>query len=163
MHSLTLLRFEVVHYREWLAGRSQMRMFGPGKWLVPNFPYTTLYGSRGRCEFVLDAPCQDRGTFRLTRRGRAVAFVECKYQDASGSCDEKLPYIARTFQKNSQIENMIVFFEGAWWTRGRGKKAVDWLRHEADAISHQQGRRLIVVENMEAFFALAERHFSNGV
>ena len=56
--------------------------------------------------------------------------IEAKYQDGSGSVDEKLPYVWLSFLQ-SDVHNWVVLLDGRFWRDKRGKKAADWLRERA--------------------------------
>ena len=80
--------------------------------LLKNVPYTNIYGNtRCRSEFVC---CYKSRTIR----------IECKTQHASGSVDEKLPYLYMNFTKSIPEKEAIIIVEGEGFKDG----AKDWLR-----------------------------------
>ena len=70
--------FKIISYREW--GKNPD---GYGtELLLTNVPYTTIYRHSGRTEFLAKS-----GKYSFEIR------IECKWQQSSGSVDEKLPYL----------------------------------------------------------------------
>jgi hypothetical protein len=98
--------------------------------LIKNWPYTNIYGTPGRYEWMM-----------IANKYRAI--IECKFQNGSGSVDEKFPYVAANFVK-SDCHNMIVVHGGEWWITGRGAAAIRWLKKEAKTIRHQNNKNLSV-------------------
>lgn len=144
VRSLTLCGFQVFdsydHFRKSIL---------VDRCVILNFPHNSLYGTKGRKEALIIAstgwgnPCED-GKFRY--------IVEAKYQDVSGSVDEKFPYIYESCL-TSPFKNWIVILDGYWWKSERGKKAVDWLKRKSDG-------RLTVV-NHKNFLELVEKTWRN--
>lgn len=118
---LSLLGFQEVHRKD--ATLFERR-------IIKNWPYTTIYGTPGRREWC------------VFTRTEAIP-IECKFQDGGGSVDEKMPYIARSFIEHDDQE-MFVVFAGPYWMRGRGAKAVEWLRKESRQIKRLHGKTLRV-------------------
>lgn len=84
--------------------------------LIRNVPYTTLYGGRGRTEFLISS---DRYNLR-TR-------VECKWQQTAGSVDEKLPHAYLSCVEAMEEDDVIILIDGA----GFRAEALQWLRRVA--------------------------------
>jgi hypothetical protein len=70
--------FEVVAYSKWSKAP---QTFGE-ELLLKHVPYTTIYGHPGYTEFLV----------RSKRYGLNTR-IECKWQQSSGSVDEKFPYL----------------------------------------------------------------------
>ena len=85
--------------------------------LFKNVPYTTVYGSRGRGEFV------------LSLLGFPDIRIECRSQTVAGSVDEKLPYLLENC-KVFEEEIVIVVLEG----NGYKTKAKEWFIENAHAV-----------------------------
>ena len=85
--------------------------------LFKNVPYTTIYGSRGRGEFVLSLL-----NFPDIR-------IECRSQSVAGSVDEKLPYLLENC-KAFEEEIVIVVLEG----NGYKTRAKEWFIENAHAV-----------------------------
>lgn len=107
---------ESLSYSNWLDGLSHI----PGKAkgiLFKNVPYTNVYGSNSRGEFLLFFhDCPD------TR-------IECRSQVVSGSVDEKLPYLLENCKVFNE-KNVIVVLEG----NGFKTKAKEWFIENAHAV-----------------------------
>lgn len=90
-------------------------MNGIDKYVIRNVPFTTIYNSRGKTEFVIV-------NLKKNRRIR----VESKYQRTLGSVDEKYPYMLLNgiYQ---YPENEIVFVvDGDGYKPG----AIKWLKDQ---------------------------------
>lgn len=123
------LGYEVVHYKEWIKNPT---LFGENV-LIKHFPYVTIYGGDGDMEFYLRSK-------RLRFEGR----IECRFQERSGSVDEKFPYLYQNCISESHPKNTIVIADGDGFRAG----AVSWLKRIAyDAPKD----RSILVFNLEKF------------
>jgi hypothetical protein len=96
----------------WLPG---LTVYGPGQSeIVPRLersvPYTTIYGTTGRTEFVLYLP---------SKRVR----IECKWQAVSGSVDEKYPYTYACMSACEEDE-VVILADGG----GAKASAIAWLK-----------------------------------
>lgn len=67
--------FEVAKYRDWKKNKEK---YGKELLLV-NVPFTTIYNHDGNTEFLL-----------ISERYNTCARIECKWQQVSGSVDEKI-------------------------------------------------------------------------
>ena len=70
--------FQIVSFREWQRHPDQFEE----ELLLKNVPYETIYGHRGTTEFLLKS-----------KKENLEIRIECKWQQSSGSVDEKLPYL----------------------------------------------------------------------
>lgn len=95
------------------------------RYVIRNHPHTSLYLTAGKKEALIVA--RPSNGFIPDGGGWVRIVVEAKYQDTSGSVDEKLPYIWEAFLI-SEIPNWIVILDGRYWKSTRGKAAVTWLR-----------------------------------
>lgn len=97
----------------------------PQRYVIRNYPHTSIYGTPGRKEAYIVAPasigftCDEHETVRI--------LVEAKWQEASGSVDEKMPFVWQSFLE-SDIPNWIVIMDGAAWRTPRGKAVVAWMK-----------------------------------
>jgi hypothetical protein len=93
--------------------------------LWKNVPYKNIYGNkRCRSEFVLrkhEIPLSNWDAFSM----RTIR-IECKYQNARGSVDEKLPYLADNFLNTIEEKEAVIVIEGKGFKEG----AVEWLREK---------------------------------
>jgi hypothetical protein len=104
----------------------------PSRHCICNFPHETLYGTEGRKELYI----YDEGN---------AYIVEFKFQNGSGSVDEKFPYVWEAFLA-SRVPYWIVVYDGHWWKSGRGKEAVIWLKNKGPI---PQGREFVVMQRRE--------------
>ena len=75
---LTGKGFELVNYRIWDKNKDK---YGE-ELLLENAPFTTVYEHKGNTEFLL-----------VSKKYKLRIRIECKWQQVSGSVDEKLPYL----------------------------------------------------------------------
>lgn len=87
--------------------------------VVKNYPYTTIYGSKGRSEFVLI----DR-TVTPERRVR----IEAKWQSKPGSVDEKLPYVWLSAVFAYEEDEVVLVIDGEGYKHG----AKEWITSKSD-------------------------------
>jgi hypothetical protein len=107
----------------------------PPRFVVRNYPCLTLYGTPGRREAYAVAD------------GNEFLF-EAKYQDGSGSVDEKLPFIWDSFLK-SATKNLIAIFDGSHWSSERGVAAINYLRALANHQTPSERRMVVLVSREE--------------
>ena len=126
------------------------------RYVIRNYPHTSLYGTPGRKEAYIVAPASNG--FIPNEHGIAEIIVEAKHQSTSGSTDEKPPHVWEAFLV-SPVPNWIVIFDGPYWKstgrfeKGRGKLGVAWLQARAEART-PENRRLVVIDRM-GFIRLA--------
>lgn len=82
-------------------------------------PYTTLYGSPGRSDFVLLVPELDD-----------AVWIETKRMSVSGSLDEKLPHVYLNALAAIPGRHVIILLDGDGWRDG----AIEWIK----AASHDR-------------------------
>ena len=98
-----------VAYSSWVKDPAQ---YGK-ELLLRHVPFTTIYGHRGYTEFLI----------RSDRLGIRVR-IECKWQQSSGSVDEKLPYLYLNCVYAMPEADIIIVLGGGGMKVG----AVKWLR-----------------------------------
>lgn len=113
MGTLESKNFEVEYYRHWKKNPSR---YG-GELLLRNVPYTTIYGHKGNTEFLLKSEHYD-----LEIR------IECKWQQVSGSVDEKFPYLYLNCLERMPEETIIIVVDGG----GAKEGAVRWIKEAAE-------------------------------
>jgi hypothetical protein len=143
--SLHLLGFQTYQSN----GSFQRAKVVPPKYVIRSFPHESLYGTPGKKEALVVAP-DGRGLFAPDEQGCTRIIIEAKWQDSSGSVDEKLPYIWEAFRA-SPVHNWVVVLDGRYWKTVRGKAAVNWLGLKAGLFD---GRTLRVVDR-KGFIDLA--------
>lgn len=125
--------FAPVRHRDWVADPASH----PEHVLLLDAPYTTIYGGRGRTEFVLKSP-----------RLPADIRIEAKWQQTRGSTDEKLPYLFVNAATADAIpeSRIVIVIDGPGWRPG----AVAWLRRAA---AHAPDGKRIDVMDLGQFLA----------
>jgi hypothetical protein len=101
--------FELVKYSSWLKNPD---LYG-NELLLKNVGYTSIYKHIGRTEFLL-----------LSEKYKAKIRIECKWQQSSGSVDEKLPYLYLNAVYSMPEDDIIIVIDGNGWKKG----AVEWLK-----------------------------------
>jgi hypothetical protein len=101
--------FEVVAYSKWAKAP---QLFGK-ELLLKHVPYTTIYGHPGYTEFLVQSK-----RYGLNTR------IECKWQQSSGSVDEKFPYLYLNCIE-AMPENDIIIVAGGG---GMKEGAIPWLK-----------------------------------
>ncbi len=76
--------------------------------LIREYPYTTMYGSKGRVDFRLNL-------------NQKTYYIECKYQSSAGSVDEKLVYTLYNMDQHDGIK--IIVIDGHGWR----KSTLNWI------------------------------------
>lgn len=101
------------------------------RFLLKNVPYTSLYGCQSRSEFV----------FRNFRLGTDIR-IECRWQQAGGSVDEKLPYMLLNAIRHMPEREVWLIIEGG----GARAEAIDWLKRECAQVAAKTIRVLTMPE-----------------
>lgn len=117
------------------------------RYVIRNYSCTSIYGTPSRKEAFIVAPPSDG--FVTDSDGRVRIIVEAKWQESSGSTDEKMPFVWQSFLE-SKIRNWIIIMDGAAWKTSRGKAVVAWMKSRQ---SPDDGRWFVV--NAKEFIHLA--------
>lgn len=96
--------------------------------------FTSLYGLPMRVDFYVWNPVKYPNGL----------IIECKYQETSGSADEKFPYTIACLRKTELPAILLLIGQGA------KRCAVEWCLR-------QQDRQLTVFADFESFFRAANR------
>ena len=127
--SLVLVGFEKMNFEE----ANSCGLFTCDRVLISNYPYTTIFGTPGKREYFIQS-------------AEWSGQLECKYQDFSGSTDEKMVYISETL-KRTDVKNLALVYEGKHWTHSdRGRAIITWLSDESRSLAHQYGKSLLVMD-----------------
>lgn len=92
--------------------------------VIKHAPYTNIYGMKGRSEFLVKSK-----KFNLNIR------IECKWQQVSGSVDEKFPYLYLNVLEQIEEPFVIIICDGS----GARTGSIQWLR---DSVSEEKFRGL---------------------
>jgi hypothetical protein len=152
VESLQMVGFQIYQSN----ARFQRASVVPARYVIRNYPHPSVYGTPGKKEALIVAP-NGLGYFALEEDGSAQVILEAKWQEASGSVDEKFPYIWEAFIR-SPVRNWVIVLDGRYWRTGRGKAAVGWRRALAP---WPEGRRLHVLDR-KGFIDLATMAWGNG-
>lgn len=86
-------------------------------------PYKSIYGLQSRSEFVFDIRSRE---FR--------ARVEVKWQESSGSVDEKFPYVIANARQAYPESHIWIIIDGG----GARPAGIEWLKQEAKNTRHKE-------------------------
>ena len=131
-----------VPYKEYTQG---LNLYGD-ELLLTNVPYETIYGHQGKTEFKIQS--KRYGEYR----------IECKWQQSSGSVDEKFPYLYLNCIEKMPETNIIIIVDG----QGAKPGAVKWLRRAAEVklYTHGQNRnKNIQVMSLSEFIVWVNQTF----
>ena len=113
--------------------------------LLKHVPYTSIYGHPAVSEFVAVEPSGTR-----TR-------IECKWQQSSGSVDEKFPYVYLNALEAVPEEHVIILVDGG----GAKPNAVAWLKNAAkNGLYKTNKNKNIEVMSLAEFTAWANTDLS---
>jgi len=141
---LTGKGFELINYRDWEKNKEK---YGD-ELLLENVPFTTIYEHKGNTEFLL-----------ISRKYNLQIRIECKWQQVSGSVDEKLPYLYLNTIEAMPDNSIMILIDGAGWKAG----AIKWLK---DAIKQKKYttetnmQKNIMIFNLTEFFTWANKTFN---
>ena len=113
--------------------------------LLTDVPYTSIYGHAGKTEFLV-----------RSQRLRLETRIECKWQQSSGSVDEKFPYLYLNCIFAMPEDHIIVVVDGG----GAKPAAVTWLKQAATTrhlIPADKAGKRIDVHTLSEFMIWANR------
>lgn len=141
MGTLASKGFQAASYRDYLI---KPELYG-SELLLRNVPYKTIYGHPGNTEFLI-----------RSERYRLEIRIECKWQQSSGSVDEKYPYTYLNCIEAMPERDIIIIVDGG----GAKQGAVDWLREAAARGKYAEGKdKHIQVMSLSGFLVWANRTF----
>lgn len=135
--------FEIETYKTWEKDKSK---YGK-ELLLTNAPFISIYGHDGHTEFLL-----------LSEKYNLKTRIECKWQQTSGSVDEKLPYLYLNTIEAMPEDQIMIIIDGAGWKKG----AVDWLREAVNKKKYTtqiNGNKKIEVFDIKEFLTWANKTF----
>ena len=135
--------FEVEMYRKWIK---KPERYG-SELLLRNVPYETIYGHNGNTEFLI-----------LSQVYNLEIRIECKWQQSSGSVDEKFPYLYLNCIEKMPESTIIIIVDGG----GAKLGAVEWLRLAAKSSRYwkdDKPQKEILVMNLQEFIVWANITF----
>ncbi len=138
--------FTLMRHRDYEVARTGLLGATIGEdLLLSDVPYTSIYGHSGKTEFLA-----------LSKRLGLNMRIECKWQQSSGSVDEKLPYLYLNCLEAMPEEQILIVIDGEGFKPG----AKNWLR---EAVAQQRYRseanahKLIRVQSLVEFITWANR------
>ncbi len=135
--------FAVLQYRDW---QQAPHKYG-SELLLRNVPYRSIYGHAAKTEFVI-----------RSERFQVNVRVECKWQQSSGSVDEKFPYLYINCLEGMPEDHVIIVIDGG----GAKPGSVEWLRHACANklyVSPSSQHKRIDVMSLSEFLIWANRTF----
>lgn len=142
---LTSKGFQLANYREW---EKNIVKFGD-ELLLANVPFTTIYEHKGNTEFLL-----------LSKKYNLKMRIECKWQQVSGSVDEKLPYLYLNTIEAMPEESIMILIDGDGWKSG----AIHWLKEAVRLRKYTtqiNNQKKIYIFNLKEFFTWANDKFAD--
>ncbi len=141
--TLTSKGFVLVNYREW---QRHPERYGQ-ELLLRNVPYKTIYDHSGNTEFLIKSV-----KYQMEVR------IECKWQQSSGSVDEKFPYLYLNCIERMPERQIIIIVDGG----GAKAGAITWLKKVSQIkqyLSPDPVDKQISVMNLSEFLIWANRTF----
>jgi hypothetical protein len=141
---LTGKGFKLVKYKEWEKSKDR---FGD-ELVIENAPFTTIYGHKGKTEFLLVSVKYD---LRIR--------IEWKWQQVAGSVDEKLPYLYLNVIEAMPEDSVMILIDGSGWKAG----AIQWLKEAVEKRKYTQTEnksKEIFVFTLTEFFTWANKMFA---
>ena len=129
--------FEIVNYSKWIKDKAK---FGQ-ELLLKHVPYSSIYNHRGYTEFLL-----------ISKKLDKEIRIECKWQQSSGSVDEKLPYLFLNATTKMMEKEVMIIIDGRGWKDG----AIPWLK---DAVSKSEQKERIKIFSLAEFLAWGNKSF----
>lgn len=129
--------FEIVMYSKWVKNKKKYSH----ELLLKNVPYESIYNHKGYTEFLL-----------LSKKLDKEIRIECKWQQSSGSVDEKLPYLFLNATTKMKEKEIMIIIDGAGWKEG----AIPWLK---EAVNQSPHNYRIKVFSISEFYSWANKAF----
>ena len=104
--------------------------------LLKNVPYTSIYNHAGKTEFLIKSKA-----YALETR------IECKWQQSSGSVDEKYPFLFLNCTEKMQEPHIIILLDGG----GAKQGAINWLEQACLDFNKNNSIRTIDLMNSTKF------------
>ncbi|MDR1912773.1 MAG: hypothetical protein LBQ52_10585 [Helicobacteraceae bacterium] len=136
--------FELVGYSQWVKNPKNYS----DELLLKNVPFKSIYGHIGKTEFLL-----------ISKRRDMKIRIECKWQQTSGSVDEKLPYLYLNVIEAMPEQTIMILIDGKGWRDG----AIKWLENAAAKRKYvaEQNAKEIMIFKIVDFFAWANKTFND--
>ncbi len=133
-NSLVTKGLIVVPYKDWIKNKSA---YGD-ELLIKKVPYEGLYKHASHTEFLV-----------ISRARNIETRIECKWQQSSGSVDEKFPYLFLNCTEKMTEPHIIVLLDGG----GAKQGAIDWFKRSCESFNNnsgkESGRRVELMSTVE--------------
>ncbi|MDR3200542.1 MAG: 4-diphosphocytidyl-2C-methyl-D-erythritol kinase [Spirochaetales bacterium] len=135
--------FEILMYRDWERNKNKYS----DNLLLKNCPFVNIYQHPGNTEFLLKSAkynCEIR--------------IECKWQQSSGSVDEKFPYLYLNCIDAMPEKHIVIIVDGG----GARSGAVEWLKNAAankKYTNKENQDKLVEVFSLTEFIQWANKNF----
>lgn len=133
--------FTTVNYNAYMKNPAQ---YG-SELLLRHVPFVSIFGHKAKSEFVLDSQ----------RYGLKIR-IECKWQQSSGSVDEKFPYLYLNCIESMPESKIFIIADGG----GAKASSIEWLRkacQEKRYTTEASMSKEIVVMNLSEFLVWANK------
>jgi hypothetical protein len=133
--------FTLINYRKWQKAPEK---YGK-ELLLTNVPFTTIYKHFGNTEFLASS---EKYNFKIR--------LECKWQQVSGSVDEKLPYLYLNCIEAMPEDYIIIIIDGGGFKAG----SITWLKEAAKQNKYNEAgvMKSILVFSLAEFIAWANKN-----
>ena len=128
--------FEIEMYSKWIKNKDK---YGD-ELLLKHVPFTSIYMHNARTEFLA---ISKKNNFRIR--------IECKWQQSSGSVDEKLPYLFLNAKHCMPEKNVMIIIDGKGWKEG----AIPWLKNAVKNLNEKK----IMVFSLTEFISWGNKIF----
>ena len=129
--------FVIVDYSKWIKDKTK---FGQ-ELLLKHVPFSSIYNHRGYTEFLL-----------ISKKLNKEIRIECKWQQSSGSVDEKLPYLFLNATSKMTEKEIMIIIDGGGWKEG----AIPWLK---EAVNKSEQKKRIKVFSLAEFLTWGNKAF----
>lgn len=107
------------------------------KLVIKNAPYTSIYGTAGKTEYLL-----------INNKTNRKIRIECKWQQSPGSVDEKFPYLYLNCIQTFEEKEIIIIVDGG----GQKPKSIEWLKKACENnLLNEGAKKTIKVMNLSEF------------
>lgn len=124
----------VVTYKEWIKKKHAYS----DELLIKKVPYEGLYKHASNTEFLV-----------ISKKHNIETRIECKWQQSSGSVDEKFPYLFLNCTEKMTEPHIIILLDGG----GAKQGAVDWFKGSCQKFNEDHkknsGRRIELMSTVE--------------
>lgn len=116
------------------------------KLVICQYPYSSIYEHNGKTEFLI-----------INTLKNQVIRVECKWQQASGSVDEKFPYLYLNCIFSFEETEIILIIDGGGFKKG----SKEWLQRKiAERWLQNDDKKHIQVMSISEFTAYFNRNLA---